>query len=399
MPTKRHILFVEDNPVLLLLYSTMLNGERDRWEVIAAPGGERALEIMEHQAFDVIISDMRMPGMDGVQLIREVRKRYPRTSRIILSGSTDQEEIAHCLDETHQFIPKPFDVKALKATLSRICSLDAYLENQNLRALAARLGSLPSFPSLYGQIMQELASDEPSIGKIAEIVSKDPAMTAKILQVVNSAAFALARKVSDPFEAVQYVGMGTIRSLALSAHVFSRFERSGTTGFSVSALWDHAMKSAALARAIMKTEAAEEDDVEDAYIAAMLHDIGKMMLADSFPKEFQRAFEMAMQSKLPLHEAERQVFGADHAGAGAYLLGLWGLPTSIVEAVAFHHSPLKSELRVFSPLTAVHAANVLENERLHATGCATAIDADYLECIGMTARFASWREVATRLAQ
>lgn len=395
---KRRILFVEDNPVLLQLYGTMLEGQGE-WEVAAVASGEAALELMAASVFDVVVSDLRMPGMDGVQLIHEVKQRHPRTSRIILSGLSDQREIAECLGETHQFFAKPFTAKTLKATLTRLCGLDTYLRDEKLCSLAARLGTLPSFPSLYLDIMQELATENPSVENIAHIVAQDPAMTAKMLQIANSAALGLAHPVHSSFDAVQFVGTSTVRSLALSAHVFSAFEKTALKNFSIAGLWEHAIKTATLARAILRASGADPAEVEDAYTAGMLHDLGKMMLAANLPDQFQQAVNLAHEHRLPLHAAEQQVFGATHAGVGAYLLGLWGLPAPIVEAVAFHHCPGQSADRKPGPLTGVHVASVLENELCGsepASACAS-LDLDYLNAIGVADRLAAWRAEAARI--
>ncbi len=390
---KRNILFVDDNPVLLEFYSTVLKGVRDSWEISTATGGEEALQLMTDTTFDVVVSDLDMPGMDGVQLIREVRQRSPRTSRIILSGLRDQKRIAESLSETHQFIAKPCEPRVLKATLARIGGLDAYLNDDKLRNVVGRLESLPSFPSLYLEIMQELANDDPSIEKIAGIVVKDPGMTAKMLQIVNSASLGLARKITTPLEAVQYVGMGTVRSLALSAHIFSCFEHTELKGFSMSQLWDHAMKTSLLAQKILTQERVDNALVEDACIAAMLHDVGKLMLANNLPEQFQQVINLAAEQQIPFTLAEQEVFGATHAGVGACLLGLWGLPSTIVEAVAFHHAPHMAEAKVLGPLTAVHVANALEHE-LNETKPQkefSALDMDYLTSIGVRDRLELWR--------
>jgi HD-like signal output (HDOD) protein len=395
---KKRILFVEDNPVLLQMYATMLEDERDHWEVLTTNDGPQALQMMALAPFDVVVSDILVPGMDGTDFINTVRTRYPSSSRIILSSVNDQETVARCLNMIHQFLAKPFDVNMFKATLARICGLDAYLKDEKLKALVGQLGTLPSFPSLYLEIMEELGSPDYSIESIAAIIAKDPAMTAKMLQIVNSAAVGLARKVSSPFEAVEFLGGNTVRSLVLSAHIFSCFERTNLKGFSINQLWSHAMGSGMLAYMIMRLERAATADAEDAYTAGVLHDVGKLMLANSLPEQFQRALALAAERKVSLHEAELEVFGATHAGAAAYLLGLWGLPTAIVEAVAFHHTPRRSDTRTFGPLTAVHVADVLDHELKSETSEQPAqLDADYLAAIGVQYRLGTWRTEAEKL--
>jgi HD-like signal output (HDOD) protein/ActR/RegA family two-component response regulator len=388
----KKILFVEDNGVLLELYGMLLDEKRDQWQTTLAPDGESALKLLQKNSFDVVASDMQMPGMSGIELLTEVRKLHPQTSRIIISGFTDQAEAADSLDCTHLFIPKPFDVKVLRATLSRIGSLDAYLKDDKLRGLAGKMRSLPSFPTLYLDIMKEIESPNSSIQGIANIVAKDPGITAKILHVANSAAMGLAEPVCDPAEAVQQLGMTTVRSLVLSAQVYGNFAPGKLKSFSAEALWLHLMKCGDLARTIMRRERAEVAESEDAFTAGMLHDMGKLMLADSLPEEFARAITLAQQEKISQADAEQEVFGANHAGLAAYLFGLWGLPAGIVEAVAFHHQPEKSDLKKCSALTAVHVANSFYDH----TGTAP-LNREYLSEIGVTDRLGDWQETAVEL--
>jgi HD-like signal output (HDOD) protein/ActR/RegA family two-component response regulator len=385
----KHILFAEDNEVLLQLYSIMLASESDQWQVALAPDGLTALELVKQQAFDVVVSDMQMPGISGIELLTEVRKLHPQTSRIIVSGFSDQAAAADSLNSTHLFIAKPFDLKTLKATLARIGSLDAYLKDDKLRGLAGKMRSLPSFPALYLEIIKEIESPNSSIQNIAKIVAQDPGITAKILHVANSAAFGLPEPLSNTADAVQQLGMTTVRSLVLSAQVYSSFASARLLHFSAEALWTHLMKCGDLARTIMRHERASFADAEDAFTAGMLHDMGKLMLANSLPGEFQEAVTLANSEKIALHEAEKSVFGATHAGLAAYLFGLWGLPASIIEAVAFHHSPEKSDLKHFSALTAVHVANALcQINSNHSSN----LNLDYLGNIGVVDRLDDWRD-------
>ena len=398
---KRNILFVDDDPIMRELFSTVLLTETERWDVTIAESGEAALPFLDRVFFDVVVSDMRMPGMDGIALIREVKRRSPRTARIILSGVVDQKEIAESLRDTHQFMPKPFRPKALKASLARISGLDAYLQDEKIRSIVSQLDTLPSFPSLYFEIMQELDALDPSLEKVAAIVAKDPGMTVKLLQIVNAASLGLARRFTSPVEAVQQLGIAAVQSLALSAHVFTCFESRPFKGFSITELWDHGANTARIARKILEIERADTVLAEEAYTAGMLHDIGKLMLANNLPEPFQRVLDLSQKGKRPFLDVEQEVFGANHAGVGAYLLGLWGLPITIVEAVAFHHQPSRSEARTIGPLTAVHVANVLEHEfcQTKIPGCEPQFDLEYIESLGLNDRVNVWREQVARMFQ
>ena len=389
----KRILFVEDNALLRQMYLMMMEGE-PQWQAIGAHDARHALQLMERTPFEVVVSDLRMPGMDGIELMKVVRQLYPRSSRILLSGLSDQAEIARSLDSTHQFLAKPFDVKALKATLARLGRLDAYLKDSRLQALVGQMQVLPSFPSVYHEILKELGGEDPSIERLAQIIGEDPSMTAKLLQLANSAAGGRATQAADPFEAVQFVGLSAIRSLALSAHIFRSFEHLKLREFSLSSLWDHTVRSGIIAGLVMKAEHAEPAEIDEAHIAGMLHDLGKLMLADSMPERFQQALTLSQQRGLPSEKAEQEIFGADHGGVAAYLLSLWGLPVTIVEAVAFHHEPSSSEHVAFGPLTAVHVADVLEHEFSEDTmaGAAPALDHDYLAKLGVLDHLDQWRE-------
>jgi HD-like signal output (HDOD) protein len=389
----KRILIVEGSAVMRELFRNMLATERGRWEVATAASGEAALELMSERPFDAVITDMRMDGMGGLELLNEVLRLYPQTSRIILSGAADQAVAAEALGSTHQFIVKPVGPKTLKAALSHLESLDAFLQDENLKRLAGRLRALPSFPMLYLEIRKAIDAPETSLQTINSLVTQDPGLTAKILQLANSAAFWSREKLSDPLEAVQQLGFNRLSSLALSAHVFGSYTPSWKINFPVDSLWTHLMQCANTARAIMRAESADAVSADAAYTAGLLHDIGKLMLADGLPGEYQSALTLAAQRNASLFEIEAEVFGATHAGVAAYLLGLWGLPAPIVEAVAFHHTPGQSALQAFGPLTAVHAANALEHELDGEPHC---LNEDYLARLGVAGRLDAWREEARK---
>ncbi len=390
----KRILFVEDHALLRDMFVAVLSTEEGRWEVATAASGEEALELMKHHPFDVVASDMHMHGMTGVELLAEVLKLYPGTSRIIISGAADQAAAAEALGSTHQFIMKPVDINTLRSTLACLEGLDAFLKCEKLRTLAGKMRMVPSFPALYLEIVKAIEAPDTPLQTIDDLIVKDPGLTAKILQIVNSAAMGLHEKINDPMEAVQQLGLGTVKSLALSAHVFTCFTPALRINFPVNALWNHLMQTGNTARAIMRAEDGDNAYVEAAYTAGLLHDVGKLMLADSLPKEFQEALSQSMDAHRPLPEVEAQIFGATHAGLAAYLLGLWGLPAPIVEAVAFHHTPEMSSNTKFSPLTAVHAANALEYEL---DGLDSDLNLEYLERLGVADRVDVWREEAEKV--
>jgi len=358
---KTRILLVDDDAQIRQIYGHVFAGD-DTWDAAIASGGREALAKIQVSPFDILLTDMRMPDMSGAELVQEAVRLHPQMSRIVVSGFADQEQIAQCLSSTHQFISKPFSVAQIKTTVCRIASLDRLLLSEKLKAVVGRIHNVPSMPTLYFSIMRALVSPNNTIEQIGQIVAQDPAMTAKVLQLVNSSFFNIARNIVSPGEAIQYLGVGRLRSLALSLHIFSCFDRQSIPRLSVERVWDHSLTTAVLAEKIVRAAHGDRDAQDAAYVAGMLHDIGKVLLAANLPQEYGRAIEIASETRIPMIAAERKVFGVSHAEVGAYLLGLWGLPVEIVEAVALHHDPLPTVTDHLSPLAAVHVASALENE-------------------------------------
>jgi len=354
---KKQVLFVDDEPNILNGLRRSMQSQRSEWDVHFALSGPEALEILESRPLDMIISDMRMSPMSGAELMLQVMQKHPDSIRIILSGHADPELISQSVSVTHQFISKPCDPEDLKLILSNAFKSKSLLENENVQFVVSQLGSLPSLPSLYMEMTKELQSSEPSIQKIGNIVSKDPAMTAKILQLGNSAFFGRRQSVSNAIDAVTYLGIERIQNLFLAAHAFSLFEPSEERAFSIEQLWEHSFATASLAQKIAMKEKAGEEIISAAYTAGLLHDIGKLMLSCKLPEKSAEAVQVARSDRIPLWQAEQQVLLATHAEVGAYLLGLWGLPESVVEATAYHHRLLEATNQDFSVLTVLHAAD------------------------------------------
>jgi CheY-like chemotaxis protein len=238
---KRRILFVDDEELLLKGLQRMLRSMRHEWEMRFVDNGQAALDLIQKETFDAVITDMQMPGMSGIQLLETVMQEYPDIVRIILSGQLDQEMILKTVRSAHQHLSKPCDADLLKATLAQAFGLRDLLADENIQKLVSRIESLPSLPSLYLEIMEELQSANTSFKKIGVIIAKDVGMTAKILQMVNSAFFGLRRQISNPQDAVSYLGFETIKSLVLSAKIFSQFDQKKLPGFSLDNLWNHSM--------------------------------------------------------------------------------------------------------------------------------------------------------------
>jgi putative nucleotidyltransferase with HDIG domain len=266
-------------------------------------------------------------------------QRQPKVLRFVLSDLSDRQATMKCVGTAHQFLSKPCDPRVLAAALERALAYENWLPGEKVRGLLARLHKLPSPPQLYFEVVKALQSPDASLETVGALIARDPAMTAKILQLVNSAVFGLKRTVASPAEAVMYLGIDTTKSVILLAHSFSYFDQVKDTGFSVENLWRHSIRTGNFARWIAGAEGVDQAQVEEAYTAGMLHDLGKLALAANLPRQYSEAAMLAASRNLPLWEAEEQALGANHAELGASMLAIWGLPVAIIEAVALHHQP------------------------------------------------------------
>ena len=312
----------------------------------------------------------------------------------MLSGHADEQTVQESVGVAHQWVAKPFDLKMLRTILSRIAALHGRLENPALKELIGRIRQLPSTPRLYFEIIEALQSSTSSTQTIAEIIARDPALTAKILHLVNSAFFGVARSVSDAGEAVQLLGVSRIRSLALIHHVFSSFDQQSYNQLSVEEVWQHSLQTAAWARQFILWQGGGRMLEEKAFTGGLLHDIGQLILAANLPAAYREIRALARDRKIPISEAEKQVLKATHADVGAYLLSIWGLPIPLVEAVALHHEPSLAQEQTFSALTAVHVAAAWSYEQTASAKeiPGSPLDLDYLRGAGVADQLSLWRQ-------
>ncbi|MDX2500532.1 MAG: response regulator [Deltaproteobacteria bacterium] len=398
---KKQILFVDDEPLVLKGLQRTLRKMRAEWDTTFASGGKQALDILDQQPMDVIVSDLKMPEMDGMQLLTEVKDRHPRVVRIILSGHTEHEVTLRSFQYAHQNLTKPCDAEILKQILAKLFALRDILDNESVKNIVSQIGSLPSLPSIYSASIEEMHSEDPSLKNVGDIISKDLSMTAKILQVINSVFFGLSRKIGSPQEAVVLLGLETIKALVLSVKIFAEFSQKKFAWFNIDALFNHSMSVSAYAKAIVKNEKLGQDLINHSLMAGLLHDLGKLILATNFQEPYQQVLTAAQGSDRNLWDLEYEAFGTSHAEIGAYLMGLWNLETPIIEAIAFHHCPANSMSQNMGLLTAVHVGNAIDHNGQAATNGNTDLqyDAQYLESLSLADRIPAWRQVCSELAE
>ena len=401
---KRCILFVDDEPMVLKGLQRTLRKMRDAWVMTFTSSSKEALEFLESGAFDVIVSDLRMPEIDGMQLLAEVKNKHPEVIRIILSGQVEQDTTFKSVQVAHQSLSKPCDAEILKQTLNELFALRNILEDESIKRIVSQTETLPSLPAVYTEIIQELQSSEPSIKKVGEIITTDMGMTAKILQVVNSAFFGLVRKINNPKEAVMLLGTETIKALVLSVKIFSEFNQKKFAWFNFDDLFDHSMSVSMFAQSISKEEHLDKNLVNNSLMAGMFHDLGKLILVTNFQEPYRKILTEVKKTGQNLWDLEKDEFGTSHSEIGAYLMGLWGLEYPVIEAIAFHHCPGKSLSNATGLLTAVHFGDAYDrlknsgNDQDQGNGLRQ-LDRDYLNNLGVADRLKDWQTVCKELTE
>lgn len=378
------VIFVDDEPNILSGLRRILRPQRKEWDMFFEEGGEAALATLEESPCDVVVSDMKMPGMDGAEFLSRVKENHPSSIRIALSGETDSHMIYRCVQHAHQYLAKPCDVESLVSAVKRAFSLRTLMHDEGLEAIVAEMTSLPSRPEQYDEIMRELQSEDPSLQKIGEIIETDVAMTAKILQLVNSAFFGLARHLSSPSEAAMYLGVDVLASLVLTNGVFTQFDSDQVDANLLQSIWNHSTTVGVFAKEIAREYSDDKMIADYALMGGLLSEVGKLVFASNFPDKFSAVYARLSDAETPDYEIEESIIGHHHMDVGAYLVGLWGLPNPVVECVAYHHHPGHCVESGLTALSAVHLANAIVSGR--GTEPLLQLDEKYVDQIGMRSK-------------
>jgi len=392
----KHIVFVDDDRYLLDGLRDGLRPHRRTWTMRFLSSGEEALESIDDEPADVVISDLRMPGMDGAALLESVRDRCPSAVRIVLSGHAEIKMVARAAGAAHRLIAKPCETDELARVIERSCALQdmATRVERDRRPIGA--SALPSVPRLYAQLTEVLSSGSAGACDVARIVETDIAMAAKVLQLANSAYFGRRCPIAKVSDAVAYLGLETLRTLVLHTEAVSEFQVDPPIpGFQLETLHEHSTRVARVASAL----AADTGAGEHAFAAGLLHDVGLLVLASQDREGLAKLLAVAHEQACPVHRVEHERQSVTHAEIGAHLLALWGLPHTVTEAVAGHHGGDWLKLP-FDAVATTYVANVLveelEAELLPGVPPPSDLDLDYLAQAGLTTQLPRWRELATR---
>lgn len=389
---KKEILFVGSSRELGESFA--VSSASQEWTVRFAADEGEALSLLEAVEFNAVVADGELSSMFGVDLLDKILQQQPRAQRIVLSDIADVPGTLQCVGRAHYHLAKPCGVSTLISALEQASAREAWLPSEAVQGLIARMRYVPSPPTLYFQIASEMQSPTGSVDRVGELIAQDPAIAAKVLQLANSAVFGLQLQVVHPAEAVNYLGLETTKALVLVAHTFAPFLHMELAGLSVESLWHHSVVTGQIARWIAKQQGGAPDVCEQAFAAGLLHDFGKLLFAANLAEPFAQVLALARAQRRCVWETEVQVMGTCHAEVGACLLGIWGLPTPLIEAVALHHQPERLVCAEFGPLAAVHIANVFEHETSpdQSAFVPAQLNHEFLREAGLELQLQEWRQ-------
>lgn len=397
--TMKTVFFVGINPSLIPAIQHLTRSSGNSWQSYFPGNTSEALEWISRVKLDVVLVEINFPDAGSIQLLNYLQKNCPQVVKIAVC---DQKNILDHLRTSglaQQFLNKSFDIPMLKTSIERAFTLRDLLSQNMLQRLIPQVRSLPSLPTLYLQIADELNKPLPSAEKVGQIISQDISMTAKVLQLVNSASFGLPYQVVNPTQATVLLGLEAIRDLVLTIKVFSNFDQIKLRHLGFTQLWNHSIAVGAASRLIARELVKDKLVMEYAFVAGLLHDLGKLVLADNLPMKYHSALEIAANKQIQLRDAELEVFGTTHAQVGAYLMWLWNLPDAVVVASAYHHTPSEHPEKSISPLPVVHMANVFVHETIHGgtrRWKSPMLDQNCLQLFGLADRVDDLRQVIPR---
>lgn len=389
------ILLVDDEEQILKGVSRLISCEEDDWEVETALSGSEALDLLSEEEFDVVVSDMRMPGMDGAELLSEIGRQYPSMLRIVLSGEADRESVLRAVNPMHQYLSKPCEPEELFEFIRRAPVFQETIKSAAVLDAIGRANCLPVFPEIVNDINRETESESGSPKTIAALIAKDPLLSARLLHLANSAIFSPRTPIVDLERAIMTVGIDMIRALAMSQAVSSDNQENDRI-LSTRGLLDHGLRVAVIGKKLSTVSGLSAEDSSTVFAACLLHDVGKLILLNAFPDEYSTVLEQAREKVENIDELEMASFGATHQGVAGYLFWLWGLPEELIQSVASHHSfqTCSDGEGLLSQL--VFAANWIDNNRTEADLQAVVeLAGETTEALEFAKRIAEWQQHIT----
>jgi len=347
------ILLVDDEVSILKAFQRAI--KNPDWEIFVAEDGFAALAILAERNIDIIISDMLMPNMNGYKLLQQVKNLYPGTTRLILSGFSEEKDVIQAmLDGTCKlYIMKPWENHMLKETIQQILEVRKILRNRNLLNLINKIDGLCTQPSIFAKLT-DMIDKGANMRQMAAVIEEDPIMTARVLQMVNSAFFGI--RTGSVSQAIVYLGLPTVKTIVLTASLCEILPHHGGL-FSKEQLWRQAIITNQIVGRMYHRLTGKQLPNTSASVG-LLHHLGRMAMIHHMPDKYEQlAAILQKQPTLPFDQLEEEIIGVAHQDVGGYLLDWWHLPHQIVESILFHHCPANDAVGDKELAAVVHIAS------------------------------------------
>jgi HD-like signal output (HDOD) protein len=379
------VLFVDDNQASLQALQQAFGTCDETWEMAFVPGGDVALHVMAERPVDAVVASAPLSGMSAASFLRLTKLQHPRTARIALSNPGDKGAMLSTLPVANQCLAKTCGPDVLTRVVRHTTRLQSKLFSDATQKIVAQVGALPSLPSTLTEVDAALAEEDCSLARVAEVMSNDVAMVAKILQLVNSSFFGLRTEIRELRQAVAYLGVEALRDFALAGSVFRAFTPSPLLpGDWLASFNAHSLAVADTMTQLVRTSTAKCE----ANVAGTLHDIGELVVAERAPaKLIEVAAEVAGGASPD--DAEIRHMGTTYPVIGGHLLSLWGMGYNIVEAITCQREEWAGPAREYQLGDVVRVAH-------HLVGSVD-IDEGYLERVGLLANVRLYNQGFLRL--
>jgi len=355
------LLFVDDESQILRCLSRLFSDSGHR--ILCAGSGVEALNICAETKVDLIVSDMRMPEMNGVELLSKVKQAYPQSLRVILSGYSDEGLVIDALQNniTMTYLLKPWDNDELCQTIEKVLDTGSLLSSAALLTVINAMGHLPTLKPYLQEILDTIDSDD-DIATIGRKIEKDHTISSKILHIANSAYYGI--KTGSIKTAVSFLGLQIVKNLIRSMSVMDAFEIPGYGRYYAEKLWTHSFETSNIQKAILSS-LLPRSEMQMVISAGLLHNIGIAFLLKNCSTEYLPLVKETINNpSTSLSSLELEQFGFTHAQVGGYLLQWWNLPFPIVEAALYHDNPTDTRVINKKLVCATHIAQWYASNKL-----------------------------------
>lgn len=297
---------------------------------------EQAVNLLNDGNFTTVVTNFNSEHERELKFLELLKNAYPNIYRGTFAEDFFQQKSLQSLNITHRILRRPVKAFEVELMITQFSKLTKYNLAPTIVSAINGFGTIPVLPDLYTRLQKEIDNPEASIHRIADIISLDPLMTAKILHLVNSSFFMITKGVTNLIQAINFLGVNIVKSLFLYIKIFSADNSDAETKNSLRKLRVHSINVAKITKAIIGLESFEREYIELAFLTGLLHDIGKLVLLQIHGK---KNIVSICESETPqqILESEVKHYGASHLDIGAYLLSLWGFDEELIDAVISHH--------------------------------------------------------------